>query len=104
MMKHILVHILYFIPYGTVYFYNIFYKTWLWYNCRLAIISIDLNTVKVTGLILGYLSDKKSERTRSERETSSCKVKGHMIKKKCVRIIQGKKSRPCVQYEEEESV
>jgi len=37
--------------------------------------------VKVTGLTLGYLSNKKSERKGSEREASSCTVEGHMIKK-----------------------
>jgi len=58
-MKHILVHILCLYSIRNCMFLQHFDKTWLWYNCRLAILSIDSNTVKVTGLIFGYLANKK---------------------------------------------
>jgi len=78
-----------FIPYGTIFLQS-FYKTWLWYNCRLAILRIDFNTVKVTGLTSGYLSNKKSERKGSEREASSCKLQGYTIKESVWELFRGR--------------
>jgi hypothetical protein len=79
MTKIILIHIL--CEYSIWYcIFLHFDKTWLWYNCRLAILSIDYNAVKVTGLILGYLANKKSERKGSKWKVSSCTVQGHMMK------------------------
>jgi len=54
--------------------------------------------VKVTGLILDYLANKKSEKKGSKRKVASSEVKGHMKKQNCFRIIQWKKSRSYVQF------
>ena len=98
MMKHIFVRILCLYSIRNCVFLQYFDKTWLRYNCRLAILSIDSNTVNVTGLILGCLENKQSENEGVKWNVSSCKVKGHMKKQNCIRIIQWKKSRSYAQY------